>query len=80
MSNIKKSEEEIKRAISNYMLESEPYIKMLVEIQSRKMPRAILNIGTGEVKFDYGDDLPIEIEIKKHLESLREKYSVSEQS
>lgn len=72
-------QEEIVNNIKLYNELAKPYVQLLAKIFSLKMPIAILNIGTMDMKIDYGQDLPIEIEIKQYLKYLRDKYNITDE-
>lgn len=68
---------EREKSIQNYQAESALFVKILVELQSYKMPNAILNIETGEISFNYGEDTSLEKEIKAHIANIFAKYNLN---
>lgn len=71
---IKESFNQIKSRINQYHLKSEPIIKVLSHLHNLKTPKIIFDKKTGDLNVTYENDSPQEIELKKYLEELAEKY------
>lgn len=74
MTNIIPNPEDIEKARQIFLQESEPLIKRLAEIQANKTPGIVKNIDANEVQFVDPEDSPVEREIKKQIELLRQKH------
>lgn len=68
--------ERIQRKLKEYLEECKPYDEALAKIKSLKIPLCIKKVTKNEVIFDYGDDLPIEIELKERLKKISQKYNI----